>query len=329
MAVFINKKEEVIEVQLTQWGKHLFSQGKLYPSFYAFYDDDIIYDAGYEVSGTTTDRPQVHPRQETQNTIVPRIKNAIRPKIQVNPGMGFLSERSVNINNAGYDVEKEANNKYLRTLGSSSPFSEYAPAWNIKTLEGSTLITGSMVFSGSTADGNRPLTVPKLSASINLEYLKVEGNQAVGDGGEETEIPIWVLQKDEKLLLDVQEINTLLKSNGNFDIEVFKVSDPVEDSPLPPTREKLMFINGDTLGGLILQDQQNPREFERLSTMPGSQPLRLGETESDIISSFPKLDAKYVEYYLSIRVDGEIEDEVVPSEVGLYIPKGNEPVDPC
>ena len=90
-----------------------------------------------------------------------------------------------------------------------------------------------------------------------------------------------------------------------------------------------MFINTDINSGLILQDQQNPREFERLSTVFGSQPLRLGETESEIVSSFPKLNEEYVEYYLSIRVDSEIEDEVVPSEAGLYIPKGNKPVDPC
>ena len=202
MAEFINKKEEVIEIQLTQWGKHLFSQGKLYPAFYAFYDDDIIYDAGYEVSGTTTDRPQSHPRQETQNTIVPRIKDALRPKIQINSGMEFLSERSINISNTGYDVEKEANTKYLRTLGRASPLSEYAPAWNIKTLEGSTLFTGSMYLSASSSsDGERALAVPKLSASINLEYLKVEGNQAISEGGEEVEIPIWVLEKDNNFYL--------------------------------------------------------------------------------------------------------------------------------
>ena len=41
---FFNKKEDVIDLQLTQYGKYLLSQGKLKPVYYAFFDDDILYD---------------------------------------------------------------------------------------------------------------------------------------------------------------------------------------------------------------------------------------------------------------------------------------------
>ena len=44
---FFDKKEEVIDIQLTQYGKYLLSRGEFRPSFYAFYDDDIIYDSNY------------------------------------------------------------------------------------------------------------------------------------------------------------------------------------------------------------------------------------------------------------------------------------------
>ena len=39
---FFNKKEDVIEIQLTQHGKYLLSKGRFKPAYYAFYDDDII-----------------------------------------------------------------------------------------------------------------------------------------------------------------------------------------------------------------------------------------------------------------------------------------------
>jgi len=67
---FFNKKEDVIEIQLTQYGKHLLSLGKFKPSQYAFFDADIIYDSSY------TDL------SEAQNDSELRIKNSVRPKTQ-------------------------------------------------------------------------------------------------------------------------------------------------------------------------------------------------------------------------------------------------------
>tara|TARA_R100000152_G_C6751051_1_gene174715 strand:- start:183 stop:1094 length:912 start_codon:yes stop_codon:yes gene_type:complete len=43
---FFNKKEDVLELQLTPYGRKLLSHGKLKPEFYAFFDDDILYDTG-------------------------------------------------------------------------------------------------------------------------------------------------------------------------------------------------------------------------------------------------------------------------------------------
>jgi hypothetical protein len=45
MAKFINKKEEVIQMELTAYGKHKFSKGEFSPSYYSFHDDDILYDS--------------------------------------------------------------------------------------------------------------------------------------------------------------------------------------------------------------------------------------------------------------------------------------------
>ena len=41
---FFNKKEEVLDLQLTQYGKYLLSIGKLNPAYYTLHDDNVIYD---------------------------------------------------------------------------------------------------------------------------------------------------------------------------------------------------------------------------------------------------------------------------------------------
>ena len=42
---FFNKKEDVISIELTPHGRKLLSKGKLKPAYYAFFDDDILYDS--------------------------------------------------------------------------------------------------------------------------------------------------------------------------------------------------------------------------------------------------------------------------------------------
>jgi len=42
---FLDRKEQVLELSLTQYGKSLLSRGRLKPFYYAFFDDDLIYDS--------------------------------------------------------------------------------------------------------------------------------------------------------------------------------------------------------------------------------------------------------------------------------------------
>ena len=51
---FFDKKEEVLDIELTQYGKHLLSRGKFKPTYYAFFDNNVLYDPEY--ADTTYDR---------------------------------------------------------------------------------------------------------------------------------------------------------------------------------------------------------------------------------------------------------------------------------
>jgi hypothetical protein len=107
---------------------------------------------------------------------------------------------------------------------------------------------------------------------------------------------VWEITKDAKLLLDVEERNTFFKGNGNFDIEVFKA--PTREEGNQKTMTKLMFINDEYKHADNLRVQTNPDDYYHL--LAGN--LELYDR------AVPFIDETYVEYYLSIKVDDEIDD---------------------
>ena len=82
---FLNKKERVLDIQLTQYGKHLLSKGDFRPIHYAFFDDDVIYDRKYasankgDGAGTRDSNTW---SAEPQNEIEDRIKEDLRFETQ-------------------------------------------------------------------------------------------------------------------------------------------------------------------------------------------------------------------------------------------------------
>ena len=71
MSKFLDRKEQVIDIELTAHGRSAFSSGKFIPKYYSFHDDDILYDSEYGPSGSIKNsRPKVD--EEEQNDIVER-----------------------------------------------------------------------------------------------------------------------------------------------------------------------------------------------------------------------------------------------------------------
>jgi len=59
---FLNKKEQVFDIQLTPYGKQKLSMGKLKPVYYAFFDDNVLYDIEYAHSGASEQQNNIHKR---------------------------------------------------------------------------------------------------------------------------------------------------------------------------------------------------------------------------------------------------------------------------
>jgi hypothetical protein len=88
---FFDRKEEVLDVQLTQYGKYLLSVGKLKPAYYAFFDDDVDYDTNYQ--GDPPGPGNSPGPNENQKDTEDRIKET--PRIKVVHSVDSV-EKSVN-----------------------------------------------------------------------------------------------------------------------------------------------------------------------------------------------------------------------------------------
>lgn len=107
---FFNKKEEVLEVTLTQRGKELLASGKFKPVYYSFFDTDITYDNG---------------SSEEQNDIVPRIK--VTPTLKQNTNVYQNDKNIVNFSKQKQSLYPELGNKTI--------LDQYKPAWEIEFIK--------------------------------------------------------------------------------------------------------------------------------------------------------------------------------------------------
>ena len=52
---YIDPKEEVISLELTPYGRYALSRGRLAPVYYAFFDDDVVYDTRWITGSLLTE----------------------------------------------------------------------------------------------------------------------------------------------------------------------------------------------------------------------------------------------------------------------------------
>ena len=59
---FMNKKEDVLDIRMTPYGEYLLSQGRFKPEYYAFYDDNILYEPQYAGQNHSDKQRDIEPR---------------------------------------------------------------------------------------------------------------------------------------------------------------------------------------------------------------------------------------------------------------------------
>ena len=248
MAKFINKKEQVFDLQLTPYAKYLMSIGKFKPTYYAFYDNDILYDGKY--GGLT----------ETQNEIQERIKEVPRIKQQT---YLYSPEEKINSNTTDkdlmifnenlfqdrsltgvqtltkeYNIQKQENKQkqfeMFGPLGNMSFQADSVPTWNIDFFEAR--LTGSTTIS----TGSFSERIPNLNCDIQYKFKINKINPAKLTNPQDndeliqiedqlfiTTTPIskdgtYLKLKPDALFIKATENNTNFLDE-NFDIEIFHI----------------------------------------------------------------------------------------------------------
>lgn len=228
MAKFLDKKERVIDFQLTPYGKHRLAIGQLKPSFYSFFDTGIIYDSEY--AGFS----------EAQNNIHERVKN----KTQFIEGILLFEEVENTIPPGatprflGGDVFSGADG------GSSGPLSTAAVRSDVESLlteelgDGSKLselpsylvdaLTSALISGGTYGDKIGSVSLFDIDI-VPQRYVPkpdtLSYESAIGDAkfeGDNTQAaPAWKLVTCQGEITDIQEKDTshYNLSSASFDRE--------------------------------------------------------------------------------------------------------------
>ena len=294
--LFMNKKEEVLDVQLTQYGKYLLSKGKLRPSYYSFFDDNIIYDLEY--SGIV----------ENQNEVNDRIISET-PQMQTHYKFTGKFEKTIETDYGNGDIITPTipseRNSLNSPLGNSRASGNKNPAISIKMLNGT---TDSYDLAYTTEFGKK--NIPQINATIEYQINIKKFDISLGEGfpmdnvGEViTESDIneqyitsdpdrfgnYLLIKNNYILADILEENTDFKME-NFIIEVFEKN-----------------INPETS-----QEELTPLSFakkqKKQSIVNNILLDKINDEDDDLEINLEVTD---VEYYFDIFCDNNIDKELI------------------
>jgi hypothetical protein len=315
---FLNKQEQVIDLQLTQYGKYLLSTGKFKPVFYAFFDDGILYDPeyGYGIQKQKDIQNRIKsetPQLETQynfrgvETEVKKNNELIRSQEQWEKR--FFEDQSISPPDTTTDKQYALQN----IIGSSDSNSQKAPAWNINFLIGE--ITSSVTTtSWVKGDYSNRINIPQITASnvvYNTAIKKVDAASTIGfeDSNIYGNEYIDVWSDDDGILIDVSEFNMDFEKD-QYEIEVYEVEEESISNGKGGTRENLIplyFVKyPERIKDGILLDKAS---YVQQLNAPGFDDFNL--------------DARYAEYFMEINVDNEIDKDVLckhakDTTLGIY-----------
>jgi len=334
MPTYFNRKEQVLDLKLTRYGRHLLSMGKLKPEYYAFFDDDVIYESQFGGHPPVTgglDRPEV------QNKIANRIKET--PRIKTQTVFGGVETEVLELNehirsgelHLSYGGLLWDSQKYTlydkeiygilspkvqtnvertmflpRPLGQSAIGGRYHPAWDVRFYKAP--MSASADF--HTGSAEQLVLIPQLEVEhiintvVQLDGTNYYDTEALESG--ESDI--------EGQPLAVSEV-----PNPEFGSFISRVYD---DGTYVTEEQDFVFLDVAERNVDFKRENFEVEVFEIEVKDDGSEYLRplsffnpaavtLKSSETMLNYSYPVLDNSYVEYYFNINVDREIDENIL------------------
>jgi len=279
---FFNKKQDVIDIEITQFGRHLMSKGKFRPAFYAFYDDNILYN--HTMAGTSEEQNRAAERIKEAQILKPQISySSLEKNFVFNYEQIFLGKEQPL--SQTFQKTPEKNYALPNLIGTSKINAEYAPAWAIQFLNGSMSDSAASLNMQENAGGKNTALTPQIESEIHVKVMSVENleNDSSADPENEglTEIvgdfAIFTEDEDLFVLLKIAETNGFFQKK-NFDIEMYE----------------------------ILEVTENETTVESLRPLSFSPALKITNTSNSVDYTPPIPDDSYVDYYFEILADDEI-----------------------
>tara|TARA_R110000824_G_scaffold171624_3_gene349283 strand:+ start:3363 stop:4424 length:1062 start_codon:yes stop_codon:yes gene_type:complete len=326
MVEFFNKKEEVMDLQLTEYGKYLLSLGRFKPEFYAFYDDDILYNsqcAGFVERQNDTDGrikndtpslkivSQITSAEARVNKFVNNVSASYANSAFLaslddpTAGTGISQPSSASSDIAfAFDQQpfEEKANFLTEPLGNSSISKSHAPAWSISvpTNEISSSTDYITVRNSEFDGGNETFVagpvqhIPQIDIEIDYKVFPRSGDYTFDAISEYLNADVFLAWDTDYLLLDILEENTDYVKE-NFEIEVF------HSGSLPAGVSGLNYA-------LTPPDSKPPTAMSFIKDGSIVTPQSLDNNDNAVPN---------VEYYMDVLVDKEIPQNILQAAGAL------------
>jgi hypothetical protein len=323
---FFNPKEEVLDIQLTQYGRHLLSKGTMKPVYYAFFDEGIVYDSqnsshggGFPESKNNAEkRIQLEtPYMKTQHCFTGREEFLF-------DGVNDTEDRlEIGIYERMHTLTDE--------LGTSELGSTKMPFFTMSMLDGEiekvvTVESGSVRTnnipepeSGTTTFSQQILKIPQIDIDVTYDIAvidplepavkfeidsQISSDKIYGNG-------LGVAVGTDDIMILIDEGNTVCGLE-NFQIEVFEKTGEFgsmdEEIYRPLAFEKKLELVQDNL--LLTEEEARKRA---------------GISSNQVM----ELDSSFVEYFLDIKVDREINNSLVCAALSKVKNRGETIYSPC
>ena len=283
--IFFNPKEDVLDIELTQHGKRLLSQGKLKPSYYLFFDDDILYDAN--AAGNIS---------EPQKDIEGRIQEET-PRLKTQYTFSELRE------DRSFDSPTPTPDKHFSlvdSLGTSDPLSDISPRWEVRLFgDDGPVITGATEYMTSSFG---TLRIPQINvrADFKTSISSQAGSPTIAEDPNLSSAiqadGTYISVQPRTILMQALEKHAVFEKE-NFDIEVYLSGSEAESK----------------VAGSPNLENWTPLSFKKKVS---------NIVDGILIDKQPEIcydiDSTHVEYYFDIFVDKEI-NETIAENMGSAV----------
>ena len=275
---FFDKKQDVLKIELTPYGRSLLSNGKLMPKFYAFFDDDIVYDIT-TIGGT-----------ETQDQIKDRILSEtprIRPQRDLTSPENLISNFESGESSSRPFSQVQLN--YLsEPLGTSDGTERNASSWHFTAILGEIDYNKDSeefeVESTYNVSGSYLRQIPQVNMTLEykMQVRNVRDDSPVRGQAVSSVAPASEIFNDGTYIevLDDQIIARIIEENG------------------------FTFKEGLEIEAYMFEDEET---LKPLKMMPKMKSI-VNDMLVDVDDEFVPTDENYLEHYITIYYDEAIPD---------------------